>query len=483
MNITVWDLLHYIYKWKWLILIVTLGFFMFAVRYTDSHQTYNSQTIIKYNDSCISEGKTPDNKDFDPYEIVSPDIITAAIKDLSLNYSVDYIRSKVKITGIVPENETAMKEAKTKEGKEYTYYPNTFTVTYSGSIGESETQARDILDSIIQNYLEAYRSKYITQMTINDVTFDDNIGNYDYIEAVEIMDTRIDKTISLLNNYYVKDTTFRSPKTGLTFSDIQKEYEHLQEHTVAKIFSNIYTGQITKDKTTLFEKYRQRRDDYILTYQNFSDKADTAKEKMVAFVKANVNVPNSYNQSGQTQDGNNVDVLKDVYDDWRHDSDSEERRDVVTTFDTLIQGYVDASIGANNAKLNAEFCENVISKFTGERDSSLDIDAITGEIENDISYTKEQMNKLYKTLSITINDYNDTNESKHISQLTGVQYFNTKSLSIYAMIFSVFGLMISVLFAVSYEIIKLNSKMTAKKADDGKEEQEKEEQEAVGLTE
>ena len=453
MNITVWDLFHYIYKWKWLIILVTIGSVVLAVRYTDSHQTYNSKTVIQYNDSCISEGKTPDNKEFDPYEIVSPDIITSAIKDLSLERSVDYIRSKVEITGIVPEAETAMKEAKTKEGKEYTYYPDTFTVTYSGAVGESETQVIDILDSIVQNYLEAYNSNYISQMAIDDVTFDDNIGTYDYIEAINIMDTRIDKIISLLNNYYIRDTTFRSPRTGLTFSDIQKEYEHLQEYTVSKIMSNIFAGQITKDKALLLQKYEQRKDDYNLQFTNFSDKAQTAKEKMDAFVKANINVPNSYNQSSHSQ-YDSFDVLKDVYDDWRHDTDSENRRDVTTTFDVLIQGYVDDSIAANNAKLNAEFCEKVMSKFTGERDDSLDIAALTREIGNDISYTKNQMNELYKKLSVTIDDFNDMNVSRHISQLSGVQYYNTKSLSLYLMIFTVFGLMLSVLFAISYEVVK-----------------------------
>ena len=467
MNITIWDLFKYVFKWKWLIVLGMVSFFVLSVKYTNSHQTYNAQTIIRYNDSCILEGKTPDDQKFDPYEIVSPDIITAVIKDLSLNYSVDRIRSKVEITGIVPESETAMTEAKMKEGKEYTYYPNTFTITYTGSIGEPETRVRDILDSIVQNYLEAYRSNYISQMAINDMTFDEDIGNYDYIEILEIMDNRIDETVSSLNNYYIKDITFRSPKTGLSFSDIQKEYLHLQEYTISKIFSNIFAGQITKDKTLLLEKYKQREDNYNLTYQNFKDKAEVAKVRMAAFAQANIDVPNSYNHNNQAQNNDDLDVLNDLYDDWRsNDSESEKRRNVVTTFDALIQEYVDASIAANNAKLNSEYCEDVIGKFTVENESYIDVPALTTEIESDITYTKTQMNELYKTLSITIDDYNDTNASKHISQLTGVQYCNTKSLSIYALIFTFFGFMITFLFAISFEVIRSNPKDEEEKADE-----------------
>lgn len=472
MKITVWDILHYICKWKWLIILVTVASVVLAVRHTDSHQTYNSKTVIRYNDSCISEGKAPDNDDFDPYEIVSPDVITSVIKDLSLDRSVDYIRSKVEITGIVPENETAMKESKTKEGKEYSYYPNTFTITYSGAVGETDTQVMDILNSIVQNYLDAYNANYISQMAIDDVTFDDNIGAYDYIEAINIIDTRIDKIIAMLNNYYISDTAFRSPRTGLTFSDIQKEYEHLQEYTVAKIMSNIFAGQITKNKSLLLEKYEQRKDDYNLQYINFSDKATTAKERMDAFANANVNVPNSYNSSDPSRNNDNVEVLKEVYDDMRYDDDSDKKREVTTTFDVLIQEYVDASIAANNAKLNAGFCDKVISKFTGERDSSADVSALTREIGNDITYTKSQMNELYKKLSVTIDDFNEMNVSRHITQLAGVQSYNTKSVSLYLLLFTAFGLMLSVLFAISHEVINAKYNVSGEVADDGKDEED-----------
>ena len=470
MNITVWDIFHYIFKWKWLIILVTVGSIVFAVRYTDTHQTYDAKTVIKYNDSCISEGKTPNNDDFDPYEVVSPDIITSVIKELSLERSVDSIRSKVEITGIVPEAEAAMKESKTKEGKEYSYFPNTFTIKYSGAVGESETQVIDILDSIVQNYLDAYNANYISQMAIDDVTFEDNIGAYDYIEAINIMDTRIDKIIAMLNNYYIMDTTFRSPKTGLTFSDIQKEYEHLQEYTVAKIMSNIFAGQITKNKTLLLEKYEQRKDEYNLQYVNFSDKAQTAKERMDAFVNANINVPNSYNRNDLSRNNDDLDVLRDVYDYWRVDPDS--NRDVTTTFDVLILGYVDASIAANNAKLNADFCDKVMSKFTGERDSSIDVNALAREIGNDIAYTKTQMNELYKKLSVTIDDFNDMNVSRHISQLVGVQYYNTKSLSLYLLVFTALGLMLSVLFAITFELCKTKFSIPTEPEDEAKDEED-----------
>ena len=82
------------------------------------------------------------------------------------------------------------------------------------------------------------------------------------------------------------------------------------------------------------------------------------------------------------------------------------------------------------------------------------------------------MNELYKKLSLTIDDFNDMNVSRHISQLSGVQYYNTKSLSLYMMIFTVFGLMLSVLFAISCEVVKTKLHAAVGKKNDGKDEED-----------
>lgn len=443
MKLSIWDIFKYIYKWKILIILSVVAAIGLSVIYINKNQSYESQVVIKFNDACIKDGKTPNGSEFDPQEIISPDVITAVIEDLDLKKSVENLRSRVKVTAIIPKTEETRKESLIKEGEEYSYYPDSYTITYTGRVGESPGMVRDILDSIVKNYLDAYVHNYINQIAINDFTFDEDLGDQDYIEVAEIMSNKIDTIISSLGNYYSSDSSFRSSKTGLTFMDIETEYKHLRDFTIPKIYSNIYEGQISKDKVLLIQKYRQRISEYRLQEQNYNDKAAMTKERLDSFAQANVNVPNAYNATAE-----DVDIIQDVY------GDKEDDRNVTTTYDDLITKYVSDLTSANNARLNAEECEKVIEKFTTEINSDVNAEELTETIKSDIAYTNDKLKSIYTNLNDTINDFNDANAITHISILTGVRYYALKSLSIYAVLFAGAALMMSVLFALAYELIK-----------------------------
>lgn len=445
MKLSIWDIFKYIYKWKLLIILSVVAAIGLSVVYTNQNQFYESQVVIKFNDACIKDGKTPNGDEFDSQEIISPDVITAVIEDLDLKKSVENLRSRVKVKSIIPKTEETRKESLIKEGEEYSYYPDSYTITYTGRVGESAGMVRDILDSIVKNYLDAYVHNYINQIAINDFTFDENFGNQDYLEVAEIMSNKIDTIISSLGNYYSSDSSFRSSKTGLTFMDIETEYKHLRDFTIPKIYSNIYEGQISKDKVLLIQKYRQRINEYRLQEQNYNDKAAMTKESLDSFAQANVNVPNSYNVTKE-----DVEIIQDVYDKRRDERD----HNVTTTYDDLIIKYVSDLTSANNARLNAEECEKIIEKFTAEINSDVNTEEMTEAIKSDIEYTNNKLNDIYIILNDTIDDFNDANGISHISILTGVRYYALKSLSIYAVLFVGAAIMMSVLFALAYELIK-----------------------------
>lgn len=445
MKLSIWDIFKYIYKWKLLIVFSVVVAGMLATFYTNRNQSYESKVVIKYNDSCIKDGKTPNNEEFDPYEIISPDVITAVIEDLNMTRSVEGLKSRVKIEAIIPKTEETRRDSIIKEGKEYVYYPDSYTVTYKGRVGESPAMVRDILDSIVKNYLNTYVQNYASQIAINDFTFDEDFSNQDYIEIAEIMSDRIDTIISSLENYYSRDASFRSSKTGLTFLDIETEYKHLRDFTIPKIYSNIYEGQISKDKDLLIKKYRQRIDEYKLKEKNFSEKAEMTKERLETFADANVEVPNAYNASAD-----DVDIIQDVYGKYENNGN----RNVTTTYDDLIKKYVSDSTAANNSKLNAAECEKIIAKFTADADKNADKEKLTEQIKADIVYTKDKLNSIYNDLHETIEDFNNANATNHLSILTGVNYYAMKSLSLYAVLFGGAAVMMSVFFALAYELIK-----------------------------
>lgn len=450
MKFSIWDIFKYIYKWKFFIIIVALVSFLLSIAYVEMYQSYNAQVVIRFNDSSIARGKTPDEKDFDPYEIVSPDVITAVINDLSLSDTVDSIRSRVTITSVIPETEIKIKAAKLEKGEDYSYQANTFSVSYEGKVGASESSSRDILDSLIQNYLAFYQENHAAQAYINDVSFDGDLGDYDYIEIAEIISNRIDSTISSLEGYQLQDEEFRAPSTGLTFTDIKSEYTHLQDYKVSNLFADIYRGQITKNKPLLIEKYTERKEKFELEQKDYAARAELTKSRMNKFAEANKDVPNSYNNTtGQNDD--NLAIIDDVH----SDTYGSRQLKTETTYDKLIQKYVSYSKSANNSALDAKHCVSVIEKFSIKIDDTVDSSALTKSIEEQIVDIKDEMAQLYGNLSKTIDDYNDKTAASHIDLLTGIQYYAAKSQGLYTILIVAVGTAGSVFCAIAYEFMKV----------------------------
>lgn len=457
MKIKIWDIFKWVFKWKQLIIFAVIIGTLASVAFVRFTQSYSSQVIIRYNDACIARGKTPTEKTFDPYEIASPDVLTEVINDLTLNMTVDNIRSKITVTPIIPESVIALQEAKIKLGEEYEYYPVTYSISYAGVSGESEATVRDILDSIIQNYLIYYQNNYASQAAINSVSIDEEIGNYDYIEVAEIINDRVDTTLSLIDKYISQNSTFRSSSTGLTFTDIKTRYQELQDFEIASLFTDIYRAQVTKNKPLLIEKYTERKENYLLSQKNNTELAELAKSRMDKFADANIDVPNSYNHANDGKNDDNIAFSDDVY-EYNYRTKDGTKYNTKTTYDGLIENYIGYSKAANNARINAEHCDDIINKFTSKLTENVNVNEVTKSVETQISEIKADTNGLFDTLGKIVDDYNQTNAATHIDLLSSVQYYATKSQSLFTILFAGAAMFVSVLFVLVVEVIKLSKK-------------------------
>ncbi|MCD8390843.1 MAG: hypothetical protein LUD03_03255 [Firmicutes bacterium] len=220
MVLTIWDLIKAVYKHKFAIIAVTLAAFVCSYLYIDRHQSYTAQTVVEYKDACIKEGKSLDGETFDVYEMISPSVISDVIDDLSLNHSVESIRSQITIEPIVPDSQAVIKEATEEEGEEYTYYPTSYVVSFEATTAFTYAEARDILDSLIQNYLTYYTEKYLNLATLQEIDYGMENADYDYIEKAEILRDNINATVDTLSSYSNASSSFRSTSTGYTFNDI-----------------------------------------------------------------------------------------------------------------------------------------------------------------------------------------------------------------------------------------------------------------------
>ncbi len=446
MNITIWDLFKYVYKWKLAIISIVIAAVLFAYVNVNRSQTFNSTVILQLTDSCISDGEAPDGSAFDINEIVSPKVLTDVIESKDLGLTVDSLRSGVTIEAIIPTSEVEMQEAKVELGEKYEYFPNTFSVTYTGDSGESGGAVRDILEAITDSYINFYNEKYLEFVSINNIAYDEALGNYDYLDMADMISNNLDDIINTLGNYHDKDSDFRSMSTGYKFSDIIKEYQYLDEFILSGIYSDIFRGQITKDSDKLIKTYTQRKEQYILEKTNFLELSEIAKSRMDSFSTANINVPNAYNTPKNDND-DELAIINQVHNDV-------DKYNTTTTYDVLINSYVDQLIEANNRQLSADRCDDIIAKFTAPLPEDVDRAALEEEVSKSIGETVLKMSELNKTINKVIDDYNDYAATSHVKPLTGVNYYATLSFSLYALLAGAASGLFATVAALAYEIIK-----------------------------
>ncbi|MFA7637570.1 MAG: hypothetical protein WCX81_07385, partial [Monoglobales bacterium] len=441
MKITVWDIFKYINKWMSGIVAIVIMTVLVTGYYVNSNQTYIAETIIRYTDQNAKSGLTPDGKTLDVYEIIAPNIIEGALKDLNIKESVERIRSRIIITPIIPNEIVELKKSKNKEGEEYDYFPIDYSIKYSAGGDKNGAYARDILEAVIDNYGTYYSETYLNNAVIPEIDYDSDINNHDYLEVAEVINTSAADIIEYLEGLHASNPDFRSPATGMSMNDLATRYKTIKNHDLPALFSNIFNAQITKDKDTLIKKYKYRQEQYILTNQHKTKSAELALNVMEKFVDRNEAVKNSL-----AKDDDQGIRTQDIF---VHEKSSRTQ----TTYDDLMDSYVSDGVGAATALIESDYCQAVIETFSKPADESIDYEAAKAEAEEIIQYIREKMSNLYRLTRLTINDYNSLNVSSHIESLTGTVLSTGLSLRFYLLISLIIGILFGMLFAVAFEII------------------------------
>ncbi len=451
MKLTIWDLFRFLLKGKWVIISITIITFLAAMFYVNRKQTYTANVIIKYEDSCISRGQTLKGTSFDVEEIISPDVMLRVIEDTGLSsQKMDSIRNKITITPIEDTAQIKLKEANQKNGIEYEYYPNAFCVSYDGS--SSFEQTRSILNSVINNYFDYYANEYLYLASIKEVDYTLNSKDFDYIEQAELIEKNVKNTVSSLSSYSRDSNNYVSPSNGISFNMLINNFEQMDTYLIPQIFEKIYNGKITKNKPLLINKYTERKESYLRVKDNEEFLASKTKEKMDAYVEANLDVPNAYHESGSyTQD--ELGVIKDV---------DESFRVVIgrTSYDSLFRDYADSLTSAKTNLILAGNCDNVIGKFENDTVSQGGSEKV---VEAMIKQCLEELRPIYAETFDVIEDYNSYLLPKHVTKLCDICYFPNLSYTVYGFISIVLGFGLSCVAVIAYEIYDMFRKTEKKK--------------------
>jgi hypothetical protein len=442
MKITIFDILKYIFKWYYLVILITLCSLGACYYYIYNNQSYTAQIVIRYTDANAKSGVTPTGEKLDVYEILSPNVVTAAIAELNVKANVEAVRANCAVLPIIPDNIVELKKSNQKEGKEYKYFPTDYIVKYTVGSSKSGGYARDVLDAIIKNYNIFYSEKYLTQSVLPEIEFDISKGGYDYLETTEIIDTKVKDALTYLEGKSVANSDFRSTLTGYSFADLNEKYKAIKNYDLPTLFSDILRGQITQNRDVLLKKYAYRKQQLLLENKSKQEDTNTAFSLMEQYVQSNKTVPNSYNNN-RNETFNNQDVFI-----------NQELLRAKTTYDKLVDKYVLDGVKAGELIIDANYCDTIISIFSNQNKININTDELLTSVKNKTQKIADDIAFLYKITDQTISDFNRYNASQNIAMLSGVSISMNLSVNLYILIATVIGLLLGIVVAVAIEIIK-----------------------------
>ena len=402
--------------------------------------TYIASEVIHYNDAQAEKGLAPTGEKLDVNEIKSSAIMSKVVDRRGLTgiYSVDNLISRIDITPIEDKDKVAQKDAKLEEGEEYIYEPSTFIVSFAATSGEGADFARKILDETLDVYFESFSQKYVNVAPANNTIENINKNDYDFIEVMELIDTSIDNTLNTLYQRMEQNNYFRSTETGVSFSELADDFNYLRQVKVSSLFSKIYKYQITKNKSVLISDYTTRIDN-----NNISNTKD---ESIVADI---VTVIDAY-VTKMRESGNTNISYEYILDNLHERNVQDYVGDQTVTYDELIYSWRDHKESREHAIIDSAYCNYILDTFTtctgncggacgasGLTCAELSYegyDAIKADVEKEIDVLLNELDVLYKTTTITNNEYNKYLGASYISVLSSASVRESINVVLYTAI-------------------------------------------------
>ena len=423
------QLMRYLSKGKFIIFFVALIGAIAVYFYANSMQVYTATTVLRYANGAISEGMTPNGQKLDVSEIYSATVIKGAIEDLGLNTSVDEVRSNIKVKEIIPDDEELRKETALSKGDEYSYFPTDYIITYEVGSDKSARYASNMLNAVIESYYRYYSEKYVDQLILPNNASNISSNDYDYIESAEI----IEQTAKDIDNYLMQKRAsypdFRASATGYSFADLENIYNHIINTNVPNLYAGILQNKNTKNNDLLLKK----QNNYIAALEidilNNTQKAESLKALIDNYTEKQIPDDGATTQNA-AKDESGQPIIMDV--------DGYDRGlNVTTTYDDLIQEYVRINQAIQNAEIDKQHAQYIVSVFENNTRNQV----LSDETEAEIESLVDMLNREYQVVQATARELNEYLGASYLNILNSVvttQKVNTKLYLALALVFFLF---------------------------------------------
>ena len=421
------QILRYIKRWKYLIIVMMiLGLSVFYL-YLSKQQTFYATMKIEYLNDKAAEGLTPKGTKLKPEEIRASAIVSNAMELTGLDISVDYVRNSLTVEGILTEEEESRKEAVLSKGQEYDLNPTNYQVKLSLNSSFSEETAQNLLTAIVNEYMTWYGNHYVITQAKPGILDDAILDRYDYTIVMDMISEAI---TNMLEYIYSNDESFRSTQTGLSFYDLQTQLELLRDGKFEDVYVKTLNSGITKDPELLRDYYSAVIAENTLLRAQKLLQVQEMENLLKLYVSQMLDAQDISSSTSTTEEGSlsvagsNSIILSSVYQIYDENNNPVYSKN---NYEVLIDTYSQYLASVYDLERKITESEFILESLASVSEASSEKTQMS--IHAEIQDLIEQVNRIYSLVNIVGTEYNQSQVAKNIrvtSSARSAKGVNTK---------------------------------------------------------
>ena len=434
------ELFRYLKKFSALIFVVALLGSAFIYYYAKSNQRYTATVVIKYTNSEIADGYTPDGTELDVNEIYSSSVISQAMELLGNDGPIHMIRSRCSVEEVLSDEQKSLNEALIDKGEETTYFPDTYKVNLVVNGNYGADYARNALDAIMQSYCTVYTENYVEQKLSLKPSGNLIESGYDYYECITILENDTNDMLAFLKAKKDDYPDFRSSKTGYSYADLYNIYAQFKSYVIPELYARVLDGPQVRDGEILRKFLSNSIANSDQQESTQTERRDYINSLIEKYVEKNKGIEGRY----YTEDGENISpsyILKEV-DRIGAGSKSE------TTYDNLILEMVDIDKLIAGEKIERDFLKEISESFGETGSGSSGTEQSHKELEELIGGYENQLEEYYSVVSETGKELNLSISADYLKMISSVRVYPSVNVDLYLTLAVIFFFFIGCIGAV-----------------------------------
>lgn len=416
------ELVHTMLKHKFMIIIVTLLVTVIATLggYLYNRSNTINKAIIGFNYPELQDGKNPDGSIFSKNNIIPLDVIidTYEIYKEELNVdSLDEFRSTIRIEAIISEATKTRIENALKNGENISYTASNYEII-------NEVRNKEILTKMIEDSVSKYIKSYKPTYTIQ--TLEDNIFDYDYSDAYNLLNERVKMMEMNIATY--ENKSYMSSRLGYSFDMISERIKNFKNIELQDYYSYYMANNFSKNKNTRLVRINSNIQELLLENQSLEGKGKILKEMLQELkpTQKQVIIPNIPENGININNGEEEDY-----------------------YSKLVADYVELNNKIEDNKVNIILLEK--SKQDIKQPSSEDIKLL----EEKLNVSVKKINSIIEDMNKLSEEYVDVTYSNMIKVISPVRTTtNGKPLILFLGVGVVLGGMLGIFLAFMKEFAK-----------------------------